>query len=128
VRDGVGYSGGPVGRVTAFDTANGTVRWQTEIGGTVRNVAIANDVIYALSDDENRSNAAVFALDATTGDQLWSSPAPSGVESGVAVAGGVAYVATWSGNIHAIGGTDHGAVAATTSPSSLPVTAATTGG
>jgi outer membrane protein assembly factor BamB len=128
VRDGVGYSGGRVGSVTAFDTADGAVRWQTEIGGFVRNVAIADDVVYALSDDENAANAAVFALDATTGDQLWSFPAPSGVDAGVAVAGGVAYVGTWSGNIHAIGGTDQGALAATTSPSGPPVTAATTDG
>ena len=51
VLNGVGYSGGPVGTVIAFDTADGTERWQTEVGGFVRNIAIANDVIYALSDD-----------------------------------------------------------------------------
>ena len=41
VLDGVGYSGGVVGTVIAFDTADGTERWQAELGGFVRNVAIA---------------------------------------------------------------------------------------
>jgi outer membrane protein assembly factor BamB len=123
VLDGVGYSGGLAGAVDAFDTADGTQRWRTQVGGVVRNVAIAGDVVYALSDEQNITDAAVFALDAATGAELWSFLAPSGVDGGVAVAGGVAYVATWSGNIYAIGGTDQGAVAATTSPpSSSPVT------
>jgi outer membrane protein assembly factor BamB len=130
VLDGVGYAGGLAGAVDAFDTADGTQRWRTQLGGVVRNVAIAGDVVYALRDgtDDDPVEAAVIALDAATGAELWSFPAPSGVDGGVAVAGGVAYVDTWSGNIYAIGGTDQGAVAATAPPSSSPATTATTSG
>jgi outer membrane protein assembly factor BamB len=123
VRDGVGYSGGPGGTVVAFDTADGTPRWQTEVGGFVRNIAIANDVIYALSDDESAGTAAVFALDEATGAELWNFPASGSVHGGVAVDGGLAYVNTLPGGIYAIGGTDQGAVAPTTPPSSSPATA-----
>jgi outer membrane protein assembly factor BamB len=118
VLDGVGYSGGVTGAVDAFDTVDGTQLWRTQLGGVVRNVAIAGDVVYALRDgsDSDPVDAAVVALDAATGDELWSAPAPGGVDGGVAVAGGVAYVDTWLGGIHAIGGTDQGATAPTTSP------------
>jgi outer membrane protein assembly factor BamB len=110
VLDGVGYSGAEGGTVTAFNTADGMERWQAQLGaGAVLNVAIANGVLYALRSgtDTDPVDSAVFALDAATGDQLWS----------VTVDG-----------VYAIGGTDQGAVAPTTSPpSSSPDTAATTG-
>jgi eukaryotic-like serine/threonine-protein kinase len=116
VLDGVGYSGAEDGTVTAFDTADGTERWQTQLGGVVLNVAIADGVLYALSNKGPVDGAAVFALDAATGNQLWSFAVDSEVLGGVAVAGGIAVVDTDLAGIYAIGGTDQGAVAATTSP------------
>jgi outer membrane protein assembly factor BamB len=116
VFDGIGYSGGVSGSVEAFDTADGTPRWRTHLGGVIRNVAIAGGVIYALQDgSDGGAEAAVVALDAETGQELWSFPAPGGVDGGVAVAGGVAYVDTWLGGIHAIGGTGQAANASATS-------------
>ena len=87
--DGVGYSGGESGTVDAFDTADGTERWQAQLGGVVRNVAIADGVLYALSDGPN----AIYALDASTGEQLWEFVLDSGIDGGIAVHGGAAYVA-----------------------------------
>jgi outer membrane protein assembly factor BamB len=114
VLNGVGYSGGP-GDVDAFDTATGTEKWRTHLGGVIRHTAIADGVVYTLSDGPD----AVYALDAATGAQLWSFPVDGGIDSGVAVWGGVLYVTTVFGNIYAIGGTDQGAV-----PVASPVPAA----
>jgi outer membrane protein assembly factor BamB len=108
VRDGVGYSGSTTGIVYAFDTATGAERWQAPIGGGVVNVAIANGVLYALSDGNN----AVYALDAATGTQLWSFPVDTANSGRIAVSGGVAYVSTRAGGIYAIGGTGEGATPA----------------
>ena len=77
-----------------------------QLGGVVRNVAIADGVLYALSDGNN----AIYALDAATGEQLWDFVLDSGIDGGIAVHGGAAYVATAFGGIYAIGGTDQGAV------------------
>ena len=131
VLDGVGYSGAEDGTVTAFNTADGTERWQSELGGgVVLNVAIANGVLYALraGTETDRVDTVVFSLDATTGEQLWSFTVDGDVLGGVAVGGGRAFVNTEFNGVYAIGGTDQGAVAATTSPSSSPDTAATTAG
>jgi outer membrane protein assembly factor BamB len=116
VRDGVGYSGGPVGIVTAFNTADGTERWHTQLDGAVHNTAIAGNVVYADSDNADETGATIYALDAQTGEQLWGFTVPSWVHSGLAVAGGAVYVGTEFDGVLAIGGTDQGAVAATTSP------------
>jgi outer membrane protein assembly factor BamB len=124
VLDGVGYTGAEDGTVTAFDTADGTQLWQTELGGAeVLNVAIADGVLYALS--ARPGGSAVFALDAATGEQLWSVTFQSEAVGGVAVAGGIAVVDTDLAGIYAIGGTDQGAVVPTSSPSSSAVTATT---
>jgi len=122
VLDGVGYAGGTSGIVNAFDTADGAELWQAQLGGVVPNMAIADGVLYALSDGNN----AVYALDAATGAQLWDFPLDGGIDGGVAVGGGVAYVGTVFGGIYAIGGTDQGTVPvatpapATPAPSSSP--------
>ena len=131
VLDGVGYTGAEDGTVTAFNTADGSELWQSELGGgVVLNVAIANGVLYALraGTETDRVDTVVFSLDATTGEQLWSFTVDGDVNGGVAVGGGRAFVDTEFNGVYAIGGTDQGAVAATTSPSSSPDTAATTAG
>ncbi len=120
VRDGIGYAGSGTGVVVSFDTATGTARWQTQLGGIVRNVVIAGDVLYTLSDGNN----AVYALDAATGDQLWTFPVDGGIESGIAVSEGGLYLGTTFGGIYAIGGTDQGAAPATPPGTASPVTQA----
>jgi outer membrane protein assembly factor BamB len=131
VLDGVGYTGAEGGTVTAFDTADGNELWQTELGGgNVLNVAVAGDVLYALRarNETDAVDSAIFALDAVTGEQLWSFTVDSEVLGGVAVAGGIAVVDTDYTGIFAIGGTDQGAVAATPPLSSSPATQGTTAG
>lgn len=122
VLDGIGYSaGGESGDVSAFDTATGSERWRTQLGGNIRNVAIAGELLYTVSDGNN----AIYALDAATGAELWSFPVDSGNDGGIAVHGGVAYVATVFGSIFAVGGTDQGAIPSASpvaSPTVVPVT------
>ena len=59
------------------------------------NVAIANDVLYAAQPDDPIERA-VFALDAATGEQLWSFTVDGGILGGIAVGGGRAFVDTSS--------------------------------
>ncbi len=56
---------------------------------------MANGVVYVSSYDGN-----LYALNASTGAQLWSNPAP--VFSSPAVANGVVYIATENGNMFAL--------------------------
>lgn len=105
VRDGVGYSGGVSGTVDAFDTEDGTPRWQADIGGVVLNVALAGDLLYTVSDGPNE----IAALDAATGDPLWSFPVDGRIDYGISVDDGVIYVSTMLGSIYAISGIDQAA-------------------
>jgi outer membrane protein assembly factor BamB len=125
VLDGVGYSGSDTGTLYAFNTVDGTERWQKDLGGFVANPAVANGVVYVVSLNDP-IDATLLAVDAATGDELWSYTVEP-VLTGASVGGGRAFLDTadYKG-IYAIGGTDQGAVAVTTTPSSSPDTAATT--
>jgi outer membrane protein assembly factor BamB len=121
VFDGVGYSGSEAGTLYAFNTADGTDLWQVELGGFVANAVIANGVVYVNS-LRDPVDTTLFALDAATGDELWTFTLKP-ILGGLAVVGGRAFLN--GDGPYAIGGTDQGAVAATTETSGAPGTAAT---
>lgn len=115
---GTGYSGSASGMVSSFDTATGAEHWQIELGPDVRNVAIANGVLYAMSD----ADMAVYALDPATGTLLWEFAVDGNIDGGISVNGGVLFVATTPGSIYAIGGSDQGATPVS-SPATSPLPA-----
>jgi outer membrane protein assembly factor BamB len=123
VLDGVGYSGSAGGIVYAFDAATGTERWQVQLDGWVLPLSVAPAQVFAPIDDDR----ALYALDAATGQQLWKFEVDGQIDDSIAVDGGVAYLTTASGGIHAIGGTGEGATPATTPPGATPAAAATAG-
>jgi streptogramin lyase len=123
VLDGIGYSGSVAGIVYAFDTATGQERWRVQLGGVVRPVAVTPGVVYAPSDGDR----ALYALDAATGQQLWKFDVDGGIDGSVAVDGGVAYVTTIFGYIHAVGGMDGDAVPVGSPAGQVTTPAATAG-
>ena len=82
------------------------VKWKNSVGGYdafhQSSPAVANGVVYFGSDDGN-----VYALNASTGEQLWSYTTEHGtysnfVDSSPAVANGVVYVGSANGNLYAL--------------------------
>jgi outer membrane protein assembly factor BamB len=95
VANGVVYASTSNGRLDAFDASTGTARWSyakdSPNGGSP---AVANGVVYDLSE------ATLYAIDATTGTKLWSTPGlgvPS--TSWLVVANGVVYAASEQGSL-----------------------------
>jgi outer membrane protein assembly factor BamB len=58
---------------------------------------------YVPADAEHR----VYAVDASTGTELWRFDVDSGIDCCVAVGGGAVYVGTFLGGVYAIGGDGH---------------------
>ena len=72
---------------------NLTLKWSTAPAGGFSSPAVANGVVYS----------ATYALDASTGDLLWSYTAAGNyVSSSPAVANGVVYVGSNDGNVYAL--------------------------
>jgi polyvinyl alcohol dehydrogenase (cytochrome) len=80
------------GAWSALDAATGAILWQTAVprGGVITGpVTVANGVLYGGSMTRRGKN--MFALDAATGAILWGFASGGSVNSGPAIAGGVAY-------------------------------------
>jgi outer membrane protein assembly factor BamB len=91
----------------AFDTATGQQLWREARDAPPAAVAVASvgatrAVVYTTGRDADTSK--VVAVDATTGKELWSSPATleDVSRTGVAVDGGRAFVGDESGKVYAI--------------------------
>jgi polyvinyl alcohol dehydrogenase (cytochrome) len=83
----------PNGFWTALDPATGRILWQTPGNPAVRTtnqgaVTVANGVVYAGTIDRYGT---MFALDAATGNTLWTFQSGGSVNTGPAIADGVAY-------------------------------------
>lgn len=79
---------------TALDARNGTILWQRPDPSESRAegpVTVANGIVFAGSMARNRNLATMFALDAATGEILWSFVSRATVNSGPAVVDGVVY-------------------------------------
>jgi polyvinyl alcohol dehydrogenase (cytochrome) len=78
---------------TAIDPATGAILWQTPGNPAVRttnqgSVTVANGVVYAGTIDRYGT---MYALDAATGNTLWTFQSGGSVNTGPAIADGVAY-------------------------------------
>jgi polyvinyl alcohol dehydrogenase (cytochrome) len=84
------------GSVVALDPSNGAVLWRKTFPGTViAPVSTVNGVVFAAGGN------LVEALDAATGDVLWSYRTDSPIYGGIAIAGSTIYVGDLSGTLYA---------------------------
>jgi outer membrane protein assembly factor BamB len=84
----------------ALDAENGTVKWSRPLDGeySVSSPAVADGKLYFGLD-----NNYVYALDALTGDIIWSYKTEGSVQSSPAISDGLLFVGSNDGNLYAIG-------------------------
>lgn len=85
---GIPYSGGSAGSWSALDPATGTILWQVaDPNGAVDlgPLAVANGVVYVDSMAGSATAPTMLALDAATGNTVWSYAAGSSVNAGAAI-------------------------------------------
>ncbi|MGD9714137.1 MAG: PQQ-binding-like beta-propeller repeat protein, partial [Thermomicrobiales bacterium] len=104
----VAYSGSVSGTVYAFALSDGALLWQAQVGGEAWPGAVTEEVIYVSSDGDE----AVYALDASNGQELWRLDVDDRMQNTVAVDRGRMYVATLAGSVYAIGGSNDPLIAA----------------
>ena len=76
----------------------GTLKWTFSTGGPVHSSpAVVDGVVYFGSRDGN-----IYALDASTGEQLWAYKTDSWVESSPVIVGGVLYCGSNDANLYAL--------------------------
>lgn len=93
VHDGTVYAAFNNNDVAALDAETGNIIWQTRVKGS-SSLVIAGELVYGVAD------TGLFALDATTGNQLWLVP---GIQSDTppAIAEGAIFVAGGNGVLSA---------------------------
>jgi outer membrane protein assembly factor BamB len=84
----------------SLDAENGTVKWSHPLDGeySVSSPAVADEKVYFGLD-----NGYVYALDALTGDLVWSYKTEGAVQSSPAISDGLLFVGSSDGNLYAIG-------------------------
>ncbi|MFD5278258.1 PQQ-binding-like beta-propeller repeat protein [Pseudarthrobacter sp. NPDC058362] len=89
--------------ITGYDAKSGSslVRWRHQLAGAGHRAGptLAGDRIYAGSQIEDRPSGTVEALDAVTGELLWSAPTSSAVKTRPVLASGVVVVAEVNGAV-----------------------------
>lgn len=93
---GIPYKNGTIhaGSWSALDPATGKILWQVaDPNGAIDlgPMAVANGVVYAPSMAGSATAPTMFALDASTGNTIWSFAAGSSVIAGATVVGDVVY-------------------------------------
>ncbi|QIG44363.1 PQQ-binding-like beta-propeller repeat protein [Nocardioides anomalus] len=82
------------GRLTAYDTDDGTEAWSTEVTGGVESMAVVDSVLVVRAPD------AVQAFDVADGERLWSSRiSPTSTGSTVAALGAVVALTSSEGTV-----------------------------
>jgi polyvinyl alcohol dehydrogenase (cytochrome) len=105
--DAVGV-GDKAGTYRALDRDTGEIVWEAELtegglqGGVMASAAVAGGTVFVTSNDASQ-DAALVALDADTGDEVWRSDMGAHVTGPVTWANDVLYVADDSGRIAAYG-------------------------
>jgi outer membrane protein assembly factor BamB len=99
IRDNVMYIGeGTFLYAIDLDTNSGIWDEVVQAGEQVRSVTVAGDVVYAGSDDGN-----LYAVDAGTGETLWTWQTDGPVRAATAVIDHVVYAVSLDGSVYAIG-------------------------
>ncbi|MGW3626893.1 outer membrane protein assembly factor BamB family protein [Streptomyces sp. NPDC000880] len=96
------YMGFPDGRVTALDTATGTVKWNATmpgkkyLGGVLSAPAVSGDTVYIGS-----NNGILYGLNRLTGETVWNYEIGTWVASAPAISGNTLFAGAWDGNLYA---------------------------
>ncbi len=100
IRDNVMYIGEGT-FLYAIDLATNTGIWEevVQAGEQFGSVTVAGDVVYAGSDDGN-----LYAVDADTGETLWTWQTGGPVRAATAVIDNIVYAVSLDGMVYAIGG------------------------
>jgi len=111
--DGRLVFGDKSGRVTALEAADGAEAWQHERGVTVSNSASYSGagerlLLGEIGRVETTLTSAIFALDADTGEELWSVDADAQVLSTAAWFDGAWFVGSWDNRLYALDEADGG--------------------
>jgi outer membrane protein assembly factor BamB len=119
---GIAYSGSDHGVVAAHDATTGSELWRLTVDGVAKTPAIVGDTLFAPAELEHR----LYALDAASGTELWHYDVDGAVSCCVAIARGMAFVATTLGSVYAIGGSESVSAGAALAPaaSGAPVASA----
>jgi uncharacterized repeat protein (TIGR01451 family) len=91
--------------VNSLETRGLKLNWQSPTGNiydSVSSPVVANGVVYYGSEDSGVLTGHVYALNASTGAQLWSFETGGPVDSSPAVANGVVYIGSWDHNLYAL--------------------------
>lgn len=98
---GISYAAGNAGSWAALDPATGAILWQkADPNGSIDigPMAAANGVVYAPSMAGGATAPTMLALDAATGNTLWSFASGASVNAGATIVNGIVY---WgSGYVH----------------------------
>jgi serine/threonine-protein kinase len=105
VAGGVVYAGvdDQKGTVVAVNVASGKTLWRQSLGAAAfpASLASANGVVFAgmlrSLQSSGSAGAELYALNATTGQRLWSVPVDGGVNAGPVAAGGTVYTGSADG-------------------------------
>ena len=92
--DHIHYKGGNAGSWNALDPLTGAILWQVpDPNGSndLGPLAVANGVVFAPSMAGAASQANMFALNAATGDILWSFPSGASVNAGATIVDGTVF-------------------------------------
>jgi outer membrane protein assembly factor BamB len=87
--------------VVALDAETGEVVWEEPVGDQPYNLAMAGETLVI----GDAFDAAVYALDATTGERLWSFDTEEGIGIPITVVDGTVLLGDNGGTYYAIGGT-----------------------
>lgn len=91
---GIPYVYGNAGSWAALDPATGRILWQKADPNSAIDLgpmAVANGVVYASSMAGTATAPTMFAMDASTGNTLWSFATGSSVNAGATISNGVVY-------------------------------------
>ena len=93
-------------KVTALDATSGTLVWQTTLKNATE-VMVADGVVYGGTANFNAipsetASEKLYALDALTGQTLWTFDVVGEVRTGAAVGGGKVFVTTLGRNVYAV--------------------------
>jgi polyvinyl alcohol dehydrogenase (cytochrome) len=91
---GIPSQGGSAGSWAALDPATGAILWQkADPNGAIDlgPMAVSNGVVYAPSMAGAATSPTMFALDAATGNTLWSFAAGSSVNAGATIVNGTVF-------------------------------------